>query len=165
MSTDVGLTYSDINDSFLYLSEPITLTEAHLVLLGGLIGNLHPSHLNDEYSTRAGPFRQRVAHGELVHALMVSGLAHVLRSTSHGQVAGSYTLEAPVFVGDTIYTEITLKGKRVTRSGKRGLVSFMLRTFKQDGAIVALGTTDLLVGHDPFPIYSPATPAGSSSAP
>jgi acyl dehydratase len=155
------MTYDELNDGFLYTSEPVTVTDAHVVLLGGLIGNLHPSHLSDDYSERVGPFQKRVAHGELVAALMVAGFAHVLRETSNGQLGGSYRLKAPVFIGDTIYTEITVAEKRLTRGGTRGIVDFLMRTYKQDGTLVAEGTADFLVTNEPLDIYPPATPAGT----
>ncbi|MEX2194923.1 MAG: MaoC family dehydratase [Thermoleophilaceae bacterium] len=156
------MTYDELDSGFHFAGAPLTVTDAHVVLLGGLIGNLHPSHLSDEYSTRVGPFKRRVAHGELVHALMVTGFADVLRATSQGQLGGSYTLEAPVFVGDTIYTEITLETKRLTKSDKRGFARFAMGTFNQDGVRVAHGTADFLVAREPLEIYSPATPAGGA---
>jgi 3-hydroxybutyryl-CoA dehydratase len=159
------VTYDELTDSFVFNSEPVTVTDAHVVLLGGLIGNLHASHLSDEYSERVGPFQRRVAHGELVHALMVSGFAHVLRDTSNGQLGGRYSLKAPVFIGDTVYTEITMEEKRPTRSGTRGIVDFQMRTFKQDGTLVADGSARFLVANERMVIYSPATPAGAPRTP
>lgn len=160
----MGAIYDDLTTDFVFNSEPVTITDAHIVLLGGLIGNFHPSHMNEVYSQRAGPFKRRVAHGELTHSLMVSGLAQVLRESSQGQLGASYRLTKPVFVGDTIYTEITVKEKRLTSRGDRGFVRFGLRTFKQDGSCVAEGTADFLVGTTRLAVYPPDTPAGQAEA-
>jgi acyl dehydratase len=160
----MGATYDELTGEFLFTSDPITITEAHLVLFGSLIGNFHPSHVNDVYSERVGPFKRRVAQGELSSSLMISGLAQVLRETSRGQLGASYRLLKPIFVGDTIYTEITVKEKRMTSTPGRGFVRFGLRTFKQDGSCVAEGTADFLVSTTRLPIYPPDTPAGQAAA-
>jgi len=156
----VGLTYDELTADFRFTGEPITLTDAHVVVFGGLIGNLHPSHLSDDYAERAGPFKRRVVHGELTHSLMVAGFAQLLRETSYGQLGATYELVAPAFVGDTVYTEITVHEKRPTRKPERGFVRFAMRTFKQDGTCVARGTADFLVSTKRFPIYPADTPAG-----
>lgn len=158
------MTYDELTEQFVYYSDPVTITDAHVVLLGGLIGNLHPSHLSDAYSERVGPFGRKVAHGELIHALMITGFAQVLRTTSNGQLGGTYRLLAPVFIGDTVHTEITVANKRPTRSGTRGIVDFELRTYKQDGTVVAEGTADFLVTNEPLDIYAPETVAASQRA-
>ena len=159
-----GMTYDELTEDFVFASEPITMTDAHVVVFGGLIGNLHPSHLNADYSERAGPFKRRVIHGELTHALMVGGFAQILGRTSHGQLGASYRLRAPVFIGDTIYTEIRVQEKKMTSKPGRGFVRFALKTYKQDGSCVADGTADFLVSTTRFPIYPPATPAGQAPA-
>lgn len=160
----MGATYDELIGDFVFNSEPVTITDAHLVVFGGLIGNLHPSHLNEVYAQSAGPFKRRVVHGELTHSLMISGFAQLLRETSLGQLGASYRLSAPVFVGDTIYTEILVQEKRLTSKPGRGFVRFALRTFKQDGSCVAEGTADFLVSTTRRAIYPPATPAGQAEA-
>jgi acyl dehydratase len=156
----MGATYDELTDDFKFTSEAITMTETHVVLFGGLIGNLHPSHLNHDYAERVGPFKRPVIHGELTHSLMISGFAQLLRESSHGQVGAAYKLLAPVFIGDTIYTEITVKEKRLTSRSGRGFVRFEMRTYKQDGSCVAEGSADFLVSTTRFPMYPPNTPAG-----
>ncbi len=158
----MGASYDELTEDFKFESEPITMTEAHVVTLAGLIGNFHPSHLNQHYSEEAGPFKQRVIHGELTHSLMVSGFAHVVRETSQGQLGATYRLLKPVFIGDTIYTEITVKEKRQTSKPGRGFVRFAMLTYKQDGSCVADGTADFLVSTKHLPIYPAETPAGKS---
>ena len=158
----MGATYGELEVGKKYLSLPVTITEAHLVLFGGLIGNWHPSHLNLEFSQR-GPFRKRVCHGELTCGLMLSGFAQLLSDTSLGHLGGTYRLKAPVYVGDTIYTEMEVLSKRPSRSRPGGIVQFGLKTYNQDGLMVAEGTADFLVANESIPLYSPETPAGKAS--
>jgi 3-hydroxybutyryl-CoA dehydratase len=50
-------------------SSRMTITETHLVLGAGLIGDLNPHHVDDEYA-RQSRFGTRVLHGVLTSAIM-----------------------------------------------------------------------------------------------
>lgn len=75
----MGFSFEELEVGRKFHSMPVTITEAQIVVFGGLIGNWHPSHLNDEFAGRAH-FGKR--HGELVNALMVSHSANLLSDTS-----------------------------------------------------------------------------------
>ena len=63
-----GTWYDDvaIGDSF---SRSITITDTHLVLGAGLIGDFNPHHVNDEYA-KGSRFGTRILHGMITSALM-----------------------------------------------------------------------------------------------
>ncbi|MBI4442958.1 MAG: hypothetical protein HY649_06235 [Acidobacteria bacterium] len=153
----MSVTYHEMGEDFVFRSEPVTVTEAHVIVFGGLIGNFHPSHFNEEYAKTVGPFQRRVIHGELTHSLSISGFAQLLRDTSLGQLGASYRLTAPVYIGDTVYTEIRLHEKRMTSQPNRGFVRFSLRMLQQDGKCVSEGTADFLVSTVRLPLYPRAT--------
>jgi acyl dehydratase len=55
-----------VGDTF---SRSITITDTHLVLGAGLIGDFNPHHVNDEYA-KGSRFGTRILHGMLTSAVM-----------------------------------------------------------------------------------------------
>lgn len=159
----MGYTFGEFEVGQKFNSAPVTMTQAHTLLLGSLIHNWHPSHVSSDYSSR-GPFGQNIIHGELTHALSVGGFSMFLTDTSLGQLATSYRLPAPLFVGDTIYTEIEVTAKRPSKKHPGGVVTFGLTTYKQDGTVVSEAEAVFLVANERFQVYSPHTPAGKAGA-
>ena len=159
----MGETYDELEIGKKYLSSPVTLTMAHTLLLGSLINNWHPSHINHDYASR-GPFGKVVMHGELTHSLSVGGFSSILFDTSLGQLGGSYRLTAPVFEGDTLYTEMVVKEKRPSKKRPGGIVIFGMTAYKQDGTVVSEGEATFLVGNEHMQVYPSQTPAGQNGS-
>jgi acyl dehydratase len=88
-----------------------TITETDVVFHAGHTGDFYPHHVDDEFA-RTTPFGRRIAHGTMVFAIGI-GLAAASRvnpvSFSYGYDRLRFV--APVFVGDTIRTRVTLAGK------------------------------------------------------
>jgi acyl dehydratase len=51
----------------------------------------------------------------------------------------------PVFIGDTIYVRTKVLEKEARARGRRGVITWQRKIFKQDGKIVQQGTTLTLV--------------------
>ena len=70
-----GAWYDDVavGDSF---SRSVTVTDTHLVLGAGLIGDFNPHHTDDEYA-KGTRFGTRILHGMLTSALMGAPVGHV----------------------------------------------------------------------------------------
>ena len=60
-----GYNEIDVGDEF---GAAVTITDAHLVLAAGLIGDAHPLHINQQYAERTR-FGGRVLHGVFTGAL------------------------------------------------------------------------------------------------
>lgn len=159
----MGKKYDELQIGQKFESLPVTITETHIVIFGGLIGNWHPSHLNDEFSSRT-QFKKRVCHGELTVSLMLTGFADILSDTSNGHLGGAYRLLSPVYAGDTIYTEMEIISRRKSKSRSGGIIKFGLKTYNQKGMLVAQGTADFLVSNEKSNLYSSSTPAGQASS-
>ena len=71
-----GAWYDDVavGDTF---SRTVTVTDTHLVLGAGLIGDFNPHHVDDEYA-KGTRFGTRILHGMLTSALMGAPGRHVL---------------------------------------------------------------------------------------
>lgn len=81
-----------------------TFAESDVYLFAGIIGDLFPAHVNEEYCKRM-PYGTRLVHGCLTFSLCstVSGMAGV--DSGHDILAMGYDqvkFLKPVFFGDTI---------------------------------------------------------------
>lgn len=123
-----------------WLSRGRTITEADVVGFAGLSGDFHPLHTDDTYAAES-PFGARLAHGMLVlsytfglvpseHAVAVRRIRNVV-------------FKRPVFIGDTIVVETTIKDLR-PMSDEVGLVTGRWRVLKQDGSTVMKLEVDAL---------------------
>lgn len=92
-----------------------TFAESDVYLFAGIIGDLFPAHVNEEYCKRM-PYGTRLVHGCLTFSLCstVSGMAGV--DSGHDILAMGYDqvkFLKPVFFGDTITaTYLDHRGQR-----------------------------------------------------
>jgi acyl dehydratase len=115
-----------------------TVTEGAVDLFAGLSGDFNPLHV-DEEQARAGPMKGRVAHGMLVLAL-ATGQANQL-GIFEGTTLALLGMDrirwtAPVRLGDTIHTELTVKELRVSSKPDRGVVLLAVAVRNQRGETV-----------------------------
>lgn len=77
-----------------------TVTEADVVLMAGISGDLNPLHLDEEYGRRTR-FTSRVAHGVLT-AGFVSAANTLLTGPGFVYLGQDLKFLAPVRIGDTV---------------------------------------------------------------
>lgn len=133
-----------VGDSF--KTPGITISESQILGFAGLTGDFMPHHVDEKFATDLG-FRGRLAHGLLVLSL-VDGLKN--RSLVQFDVIAALNWESwrfagPVFVGDRIEAELTVSAKRLTTSGKRGIVTLDIKVKNQHGEIVQEGSNQLML--------------------
>ena len=110
-----------------------------------LSGDSYALHLDDEAARELG-FPSLVAHG-----ILVLGLADGLKFNSPVQFDAIASLgwdmrfSGPVFAGDRIRAEITVKQKRVTSRPDRGIVALEFVVKNQRGEVVQRGTNMLMM--------------------
>ncbi len=114
----------------------ITESEDHLFCL--LTMNHHPLHINDVYAAESQQGRNVVA-GPYVYSLI---FGMTVPDVSGKAIANLATEElkhpAPVFHGDTLYTESEVLEVRPSESKPdRGVVRVHTRAYNQDGTLVA----------------------------
>jgi len=115
-----------------------TVTEGAVDLFAGLSGDFNPLHV-DEEQARSGPMKGRVAHGMLVLAL-ATGQANQL-GIFEGTTLALLGMDrirwtAPVRLGDTVHTELTVKELRASSKPDRGVVLFAVAVRNQRGETV-----------------------------
>lgn len=84
-----------------------TITDADIVLFAGVTGDNNPVHLNDEYA-RTTMFKGRIAHGMLSAGFISAVLGTKLPGPGCIYINQSLKFKAPVRVGDTVTTRVTI---------------------------------------------------------
>jgi acyl dehydratase len=113
-----------------------TISEADCTWFALLTMNQHPLHSDAHYAagTEHG---QRVVLGPLVFSI---GIGLTVADVSGRAIANleieRITHEKPTFIGDTLYSESTVLGLRVTSRGDRGTVTVETRVSNQRGECV-----------------------------
>jgi 3-hydroxybutyryl-CoA dehydratase len=128
-----------------------TITEADIVNFAGLSGDYNQIHVDAVYGA-ATPFGQRIAHGLLVTSV-VSGLA-AQTGVMEGTVIAfreinEWKFMKPVFIGDTVYAELTVRETKEMRRIGGGAVTIDVDVKKQTGEVVIKGIWVVLMAARP----------------
>jgi acyl dehydratase len=79
-------------------SSRMTITETHLVLGAGLIGDFNPHHVDEEYA-RGSRFGSRILHGVLTSAIMGAPVGTHFHGTALAYLEHAARFKAPVRAG------------------------------------------------------------------
>jgi len=126
----------------------ITVTDAHLVIGAGLIGDFNPHHVDDNYAADSR-FGTRILHGMLTSALMGGALGMIFHGTAIALLEHATRFVAPVRPGDTISTTWTVVHKTDKAKHGGGVVELKAVAVNQDGETVAEGHGKMLVHATP----------------
>lgn len=125
-------------------SQSITITETHLVLGAGLIGDFNPHHMNAEYA-KTTRFGTRILHGMTTSALMGAPVGMYFHGTAVAYVEHAVRFKAPVRAGDTLTTTWTVAAKHAKPRHGGGVVVLAGVCRNQDGVVVADADAGMLV--------------------
>lgn len=135
---DPGLDFEDFEVGDIYEHWPgRTITETDNIWFTNLTMNTHPLHFDMQYAGLS-EFGRTLVNSTFTVAL-VAGMT--VSSTSQKAIANlgweEIKLPAPVFVGDTLYAETEVLGKRESRSrNTTGIVRVRQSGRNQDGEYV-----------------------------
>ena len=88
-----------------------TITETDIVIHAGQTGDFFPHHMDAEFA-KGTPFGKRIAHGTLTFCIGVGMTAALVNPLAFSYGYDHLRFVKPVFIGDTIHAEITIKEKR-----------------------------------------------------
>jgi acyl dehydratase len=134
-----------------YMHWPVkTVTEAEDHMFCLLTMNHHPLHINDVYASQSQQGRNVVA-GPYVYSLIFGmTVADVSGKAIANLATDDLKHPAPVFHGDTLYTESEVLEVRPSESKPdRGVVRVHTRAYNQDGTLVAEFKRAVLVPRKP----------------
>jgi acyl dehydratase len=141
-----GQYYEDFEIGQKMVTRGRTITEADIVQFAGLTGDYNPMHTDAEYM-KSSSFGQRVAHGMLTLSYAV-GQAYQLGFMERTVVAFrglEMKFSLPVYIGDTLRTELTIKDmKPMARLGS-GVIDLDIKISNQAGKVVQSGTWTIMI--------------------
>lgn len=114
----------------------LTITDTHLVLGAGLIGDFNPHHVNDEFAKRSR-FGTRILHGVITSAIMGGVVGMHFHGTAIAYLEHAARFKAPVRAGDTLTTTWTVAAKFAKPHRGGGIVELAGACRNQDGVVVA----------------------------
>ena len=126
----------------------LTITETHLVLGAGLIGDFNPHHVDDDYASESR-FGTRILHGMLTSAIMGGALGMIFHGTAIALLEHATRFVAPVRPGDTVATTWTVTAKTDKPKHGGGVVALKAVAVNQKGETVAEGTGTMFVHATP----------------
>jgi acyl dehydratase len=143
-----GLYYDELAVGARYLHRPgRTATEADNVLFSSLTMNTQALHLDAAYA-QSQPFGERLMNSMWTLATMVgASVSQITQGTLVAQLGLSdISFPAPLFHGDTLYTETEVVDKRLSASRPgQGIVTLRHTGRNQRGEVVAVATRTALM--------------------
>lgn len=111
-----------------------TVSEADVVLFGGVSGDLNPAHFNEEYSKET-MFKGRIAHGMLSASYISTVLGMHLPGPGTIYLSQELKFTAPVKFGDTI----TATAEVIERIEEKNRITLETICINQRGEVVVKG--------------------------
>lgn len=143
-----GLYYDELEVGARYLHRPgRTATEADNVLFSSLTMNTQALHLDAAFSAEQ-PFGQRLMNSMWTLATMVgASVSQITQGTLVAQLGlTDISFPAPLFHGDTLYTETEILDKRLSASRPgQGIVTMRHTGRNERGEVVASATRTALM--------------------
>ncbi|MBS0327244.1 MAG: MaoC family dehydratase [Proteobacteria bacterium] len=123
----------------------VTITETHLVLGAGLIGDFNPHHVNAEYA-KGTRFGTPILHGMMTSAIMGAAVGMYFHGTAIAYLEHRVRFTAPVRAGDTLTARWRITALEPKPKHGGGIVTLSGRASIQDGSEVAEADAKILVG-------------------
>jgi acyl dehydratase len=140
---DSGRWYDEVRVGETF-SRSLTITETHLVLGAGLIGDFNPHHVDDEYA-KGSRFGTRILHGMMTSALMGAAVGMYFHGTAVAYLEHAARFKAPVRAGDTLRTTWTIVECHAKPKHGGGVVTLTGVCSDQRGTVVAEADAKILV--------------------
>jgi acyl dehydratase len=154
MSSPFVLDFDALGGGERFVTRGRTVTEADVVLFAGLTGDMHPQHVDAEWSA-ASRFGERIAHGMLIASYAVGLMPFDPERVVALRRVGDLVFKQPARIGDTIHVEGEIADRRELDPG-HGLVTCRWRILNQRGKVVARATVEVVWRRDP--VLAPEEP-------
>ncbi|HSC22076.1 MAG TPA: MaoC family dehydratase [Casimicrobiaceae bacterium] len=130
-----------VGDTF---ASALTITETHIVVGAGLIGDTNPHHMNAEFAKRSR-FGTPILHGMLTSSIMGAAVGMYFHGTAIAYLEHNARFVAPVRAGDTLTTTWTIVEAVDKPAHDAGIVALAGRAVNQDGVVAAEAEARMLV--------------------
>lgn len=122
----------------------ITVTETHLVLAAGLVGDFHPLHVDETFAAQTR-YGGRVLHGVFTAALVGGPVGTFFAGTGTAYLEHACRFKAAVRPGDTLTTTWTIARKDDKPKHGGGIVALCGICRNQNDVVVVEADAKILV--------------------
>jgi acyl dehydratase len=112
-----------------------TITETDFVVHAGHTGDFFPHHINAEWC-KTQPFQQRIAHGTMIFSIGIGLTASEINPEAFSRGYDKLRFVKPVFIGDTIHSEVTISEKADSKKPEFGAVTESVKMYNQNKEVV-----------------------------
>jgi len=130
-----------LNDKRITLGR--TITETDFVVHAGHTGDFFPHHLDAEWC-KTQSFGQRIAHGTMVFSIGIGLTASEINPEAFSKGYDRLRFIKPVFIGDTLHSEVTISEKGEAKNPDYGTVVEHVEVVNQHGETVLVADHILL---------------------
>ncbi|HLX29670.1 MAG TPA: MaoC family dehydratase [Casimicrobiaceae bacterium] len=130
-----------VGDTF---ESALTVTETHIVLGAGLIGDTNPHHMNAEFA-KTTRFGTPILHGMLTSSIMGAAVGMYFHGTAIAYLEHRARFVAPVRAGDTLASTWTIAELADKPAHDGGIVTLKGTAKNQAGVVVAEAEARMLV--------------------
>jgi 3-hydroxybutyryl-CoA dehydratase len=134
-----------VGDTF---ASALTVTDTHIVMGAGLIGDFNPHHMNAEYA-KGTRFGTPILHGMLTSSIMGAAVGMYFHGTAIAYLEHRARFLAPVRAGDTLTTTWKVVEALDKPRHGGGIVVLTATAKNQSGVAVADAEARMLVGRRP----------------
>ena len=129
-----GLSIGEIYDVNKKASVSKTIEEADVYTYAGIIGDINPVHVNEEYA-KTTRFGKRIAHGMLTASFISTIVGMLIPGADAIYCGQTLKFTAPVYFGDTI----TVNAEVMQIIPEKKLIVMRTTIVNQDGKVVVDG--------------------------
>jgi acyl dehydratase len=130
-----------VGDAF---ASALTVTETHIVLGAGLIGDFNPHHVNAQFA-KATRFGTPILHGMLTSSIMGAAVGMYFHGTAIAYLEHRARFLAPVRAGDTVTTQWKVTQLHPKPKHGGGIVVLSGTAINQDELVVAEADAKIMV--------------------
>ena len=112
-----------------------TITETDIIMHAGHTGDFFPHHVDEEWC-KTQPFKHRIAHGTMVFSIGIGMTASEINPEAMSKGYDRLRFVKPVYIGDTIHSEITISEKTDGKKPELGTVIEHVKIFNQNNEVV-----------------------------
>jgi acyl dehydratase len=131
-----------------HFARSLTVTETHLVLGAGLIGDFNPHHVDETYAQQSR-FGTRILHGMITSAIMGAPVGMYFHGSALAYLEHNTRFTAPVRAGDTLTTTWTVTELLPKPKQGGGIVVLQGVARNQENGVVAEAVGKMLVANRP----------------
>lgn len=112
-----------------------TITETDIIMHAGHTGDFFPHHVDEEWC-QTQPFKHRIAHGTMIFSIGIGMTASEINPEAMSKGYDRLRFVKPVYIGDTIHSEITISDKSDSKKPELGTVIEHVKIYNQNDEVV-----------------------------